>query len=152
MERLYFRSLLSNGKWCEDHRGFSIAAAEKVDDETKLVEEEDEAVTIAPDLETESVEDLDDMGTIAPVSESFSEPRVNEHTGNQSAKFIRIAPTTVGKISLPACTFWKEKVCRHTEPTGPERDQIPPQQVVKDANRNNTAAKADDAAVPVHIW
>ena len=35
---------------------------------------------------------------------------------------------------------------------GPEMDQILPQQVEKEANRNATAAKVDDAAVPVHIW
>ena len=37
-----------------------------------------------------------------------------------------------------------------TEVTGPEMDQILPQQVEKEENRNATAAKADDAAVPVH--
>jgi len=134
LENYNFRSLLTNGKWCDDVHAFSTGAAEKVVDVNELAEEVDEAVTIAP------------------VLESISEPRVNGHTGNHSAKSILSAPATVGKISLPACAISEEIERGSTEVAGPEMDQILPQQVEKDANRNATAAKADDAAVPVHIW
>ena len=134
LENYNFRSLLTNGKWCDDVHAFSTGAAEKVVDVNELAEEVDEAVTIAP------------------VLESISEPRVNGHTGNHSAKSILSAPATVGKISLPACAISEEIERGSTEVAGPEMDQIIPQQVEKDANRNATAAKADDAAVPVHIW
>ena len=134
LENYNFRSLLTNGKWCDDGHAFSTGAAKKVVDENELAAEVNESATIAPGLE------------------SISDPHVNGHMGNHSAKSILAAPARVRKISLPAGTISEEIGRGSTGVTGPETDQILPQQVEKDANRNATAAKADDAAVPVHIW
>ena len=82
LENYNFRSLLTNGKWCDDGHAFSTGAAKKVVDVNELEEEVDEAVIIAPGLE------------------SISEPCVNGQTGNHSAQSILAAPATVGKICV----------------------------------------------------
>ena len=116
LENYNFRSLLTNGKWCDDGDAFSTVAAKKVVDVNELAAEANEAVTIAPGLG------------------SISEPRVNRHTENHSAKSIHAVPALVGKLSLPACTISEEIGRGSTGVTGPETEQILPHQVEKDAN------------------